>query len=220
MKPITIAPKGTRDITPAESYKWQYVERTVLSTAENYGFFEIRVPTFEHTELFLRGVGDTTDVVSKEMYTFKDKGERSVTLRPEGTSGVMRAAIENNLLGDKLPLKLSYNISCFRYEKPQAGRMREFHQFGVEEVGSPSPIADAEVIAVGKRVLEELGIKKVKIFINSIGCKECRPTYQKKLKEYLTAREGELCDTCKERLVTNPLRIIDCKSEICSAIVK
>ena len=220
MKPITAAPKGTKDILPAESHKWQHVEKTALDIASLYGFSEIRVPTFEHTELFLRGVGDTTDVVQKEMYTFKDKGDRSVTLRPEGTSGVMRAAVENNLLADKLPLKLSYNITCFRYEKPQAGRMREFHQFGVEEVGSPSPCADAEVISLAKRVLDSLGVKKVKLFINSIGCKHCRPSYQQKLKDYLKSREEELCDTCKERLVTNPLRVIDCKSPVCSEIVK
>ena len=220
MKPITGAPKGTKDITPKDIYKWQHVERKALSVASLYGFKEIRIPTFEHTELFLRGVGDTTDVVQKEMYTFKDKGDRSITLRPEGTSGVMRAAVENNLLSDKLPAKLCYNISCFRYEKPQAGRMREFHQFGVEELGSPSPASDAEVISLAKNILDELGLKGVTLFINSIGCKECRPKYQQLLKAYLKEHEGELCETCQERLKTNPLRVIDCKVPHCADLVK
>ncbi len=220
MKPITEAPKGTKDIMPKDIYKWQHVERKALSVAALYGFKEIRVPTFEHTELFLRGVGDTTDVVQKEMYTFKDKGDRSITLRPEGTSGVMRAAIENNLLSEKLPAKLCYNISCFRYEKPQAGRLREFHQFGIEELGSPSPASDAEVISLAKNVLDNLGIKGVTLFINSIGCKNCRPRYQQLLKAYLNEHEDSLCPICRQRLETNPLRIIDCKEKSCSKLIE
>lgn len=218
MKPLTFAPKGTQDALPGDTTRWHYVERTALDIAERYGFFEMRTPTFEHTELFSRAVGDTTDVVQKEMYTFNDKKDRSITLRPEGTAGVVRAAIEHSLLGGQLPVKVSYVISCFRYEKPQAGRLREFHQFGIESMGSPSPAADAEVIALGNQVLETLGVDKIKLFINSIGCKQCRPAYQQKLKAYFSNYTDEFCETCLTRLETNPLRIIDCKSPICKEI--
>lgn len=218
MKPLTSAPKGTQDALPSDITRWHYVERTVLDIAERYGFFEIRTPTFEHTELFSRAVGDTTDVVQKEMYTFNDKKDRSITLRPEGTAGVVRAAIEHSLLGGQLPVKVSYVISCFRYEKPQAGRLREFHQFGIESLGSPSSAADAEVIALGNQVLQTLGVDKIKLFINSIGCKQCRPSYQIKLKEYFSEHKEKLCETCLTRLETNPLRIIDCKSSVCKEI--
>lgn len=218
MKPLTFAPKGTQDILPADSPRWHYVERTALETAERYGFFELRTPTFEHTELFSRAVGDTTDVVQKEMYTFLDKKDRSVTLRPEGTAGIVRAAIENGLLSGQLPVKASYLINCFRYEKPQAGRLREFHQFGVEALGSPSPAADAEVIALANEVLTSLGVREIKLYINSIGCKSCRPAYQKQLREYFASQRGRLCETCLARLETNPLRIIDCKVPSCKEI--
>lgn len=218
MKPLTFAPKGTQDALPSDITRWHYVERTALDIAERYGFFEMRTPTFEHTELFNRAVGDTTDVVQKEMYTFNDKKDRSITLRPEGTAGIVRAAIEHNLLGGQLPVKASYVISCFRYEKPQAGRLREFHQFGVESLGSPSPAADAEVIALANQVLQTLGVDKIKLFINSIGCKQCRPAYQAKLREYFSAHRESLCETCLTRLETNPLRIIDCKSPVCKQI--
>lgn len=218
MKPLTSAPKGTQDALPNDITRWHYVERTALDIAERYGFFEMRTPTFEHTELFNRAVGDTTDVVQKEMYTFNDKKDRSITLRPEGTAGIARAAIEHNLLSGQLPVKASYVISCFRYEKPQAGRLREFHQFGVETLGSPSPAADAEAIALANQVLETLGVKMIKLFINSIGCKECRPAYQAKLKDYFETHKENLCETCLARLETNPLRIIDCKSPECKKI--
>lgn len=218
MKPLTTGPKGTQDVMPSDSPRWHYIERTALDIAERYGFFELRTPTFEHTNLFNRAVGDTTDVVQKEMYTFEDKGKRSITLRPEGTAGIARAAIEHNLLGGQLPVKASYVISCFRYEKPQAGRLREFHQFGIESLGSPSPAADAECIALANQVLSTLGVKKVKLYINSIGCKNCRPQYQKQLKEYFGQHKDSLCETCLTRLETNPLRIIDCKDPSCKQI--
>lgn len=210
--------KGTADVLPSESPRWHYIERTVLDIAERYGFFEMRTPTFEDTFLFNRAVGDTTDVVQKEMYTFDDKGNRSITLRPEGTAGVVRAAIENNLLNGQLPMKASYVISCFRYEKPQAGRLREFHQFGIEALGSSSPAADAECIALANQVLNTLGVKKIKLYINSIGCKSCRPQYQKELREYFGEHKEQLCDTCLTRLETNPLRIIDCKNPPCKEL--
>ena len=218
MKLLTTAPKGTKDMLPADAPRWHHVERAALDLAERYGFFEVRTPVFEHTELFSRAVGDTTDVVQKEMYTFTDKGDRSVTLRPEGTAGVVRACAENGLLAGQLPVKASYVISCFRYEKPQAGRLREFHQFGVESLGSPSPAADAEVIALAHRLLLELGVTGIRLYLNSIGCKNCRPAYQQKLRAYFEAHEETLCSTCRERLVKNPLRIIDCKNPACKAL--
>ena len=218
MKLLTAAPKGTQDILPSESHRWQYVEQVALAVASRFGFFEMRTPTFEHTELFVRSVGDTTDVVQKEMYTFNDKKDRSITLRPEGTAGVLRASIEQGLLSGQLPLKTSYVINCFRYEKPQAGRLREFHQFGVETMGSASPASDAEVIALASNLLSMLGVDKIKLFINSIGCKSCRPAYQKKLKDYFLSQQDSLCETCLGRLQTNPLRIIDCKSPSCKQI--
>ncbi len=218
MKLLTNAPKGTKDVLPSDAPRWHYIERRALDLAERYGFFEMRTPVFEHTELFSRAVGDTTDVVQKEMYTFTDKGDRSVTLRPEGTAGVVRAAVENGLLAGQLPVKASYVISCFRYEKPQAGRLREFHQFGVESFGSPSPAADAEVIGLAHRLLKELGVTGVRLNLNSIGCRKCRPEYQRKLREYFSLHEEELCGTCRERLVKNPLRIIDCKNPSCKTL--
>ena len=212
--------KGTADVLPSDSYKWQFVERKFLDTAQKYGFGEIRVPTFEDKRLFIRWVGDTTDVVQKEMYTFTDQGGRELALRPEGTAGVNRAVIENGLINGALPVKLSYAISCFRAEKPQAGRMREFHQLGMELFGASSPSADAEVIAFVDEFFRLLGIRNISLEINSIGCKECRKNYHAALKSYFEARKDRLCDTCLERLDKNPLRILDCKNPDCKEVAK
>ena len=220
MAEINRAIKGTNDILPEESSKWQVVESKMLETALQFGFKEIRVPVFEHTEVFLRSVGDTTDVVQKEMYTFDDKGGRSITLRPELTAGVIRSAIEKGLVNGALPQKLCYIGGCYRYEKPQAGRLREFHQFGVECVGASAPNADAEVISLAKSVLDNIGIKNISLEINSIGCPECRKEYHKALKEYFSANAENLCDTCKDRLDRNPMRILDCKSPVCKKIAE
>lgn len=218
MSEINRAIKGTNDILPEESHKWQYVEGEMLRTASLFGFKEIRVPIFEHTEVFQRSVGDTTDVVQKEMYTFDDKGGRSITLRPELTAGVIRSAIEKGLVNGALPVKTCYIGGCYRYEKPQAGRLREFHQFGVECIGAAAANADAEVISLAHLLLNNIGIKNISLEINSIGCPECRKEYHKALKEYFNANLEELCDTCKDRLDRNPMRILDCKSPVCSAI--
>lgn len=217
---ITKAIKGTKDVLPKDVYKNQYIEATCLGVAEQFGYKEIRTPVFEHTELFQRGVGDTTDVVQKEMYTFDDKGGRSITLRPEGTAGAVRSYLENGLCNEALPQKVCYNTSCYRYEKPQAGRLREFHQFGIECFGSASPIADAEIIALAKAIFDNLEVKDLSLEINSIGCPSCRAEYHKALKEYFSARKDKLCDTCKDRLERNPMRILDCKSPVCSEIAK
>ena len=220
MSEINRAVKGTNDILPSDSHKWQFTEKTMLDIAGLYGFREIRVPVFEHTEVFNRSVGDTTDVVQKEMYTFDDKGGRSLTLRPELTAGVVRSAIEKGLIYGSLPVKVCYIGCCYRYEKPQAGRLREFHQFGVECFGASSPAADAEVIALALQVLTAVGVQKISLEINSIGCPECRKSYHEALKKYFSSHIDELCDTCKDRLYRNPMRILDCKSEICSKIAK
>lgn len=220
MAEINRAVKGTNDILPSESYKYQFVEGKMLEVASLYGFREIRVPVFEHTEVFQRSVGDTTDVVQKEMYTFEDKGGRSITLRPELTAGVVRSSIEKGLVNGALPVKVCYIGGCYRYEKPQAGRLREFHQFGVECFGAATPAADAEVIALARQVLSEVGIEKISLEINSIGCPECRKKYHAALKEYFSSKTDELCGTCCERLERNPMRILDCKSPICSEIAK
>lgn len=217
---ITKAIKGTQDTLPNDSYKVQFIEQTVLEIAENYGFKEIRTPVFEHTELFQRGVGDTTDVVQKEMYTFNDKGDRSITLRPEGTAGVIRSFLEHGLFNEPLPQKMCYVTSCYRYEKPQAGRLREFHQFGVECVGTAAPAADAEVIALAKDIFDFLGVENLELEINSIGCPECRKEYHKALKEYFENYKDQLCETCLGRLERNPMRILDCKSPVCGEIAK
>ncbi len=205
---------------PKDVHKNQYIEATVLETAQKFGYKEIRTPVFENTELFQRGVGDTTDIVQKEMYSFDDKGGRNITLRPEGTAGAARAFLENGLSNEALPQKVCYLASCYRYEKPQAGRLREFHQFGVECFGTASPLADAEIIALAKSVFDELGVKDLSLEINSIGCPKCRAEYHKALKEYFRARQDELCDTCRDRLERNPMRILDCKSPICAEIAK
>lgn len=217
---ITKAIKGTKDVLPKDVHKNQYIEATALDIASKFGYKEIRTPVFEHTELFQRGVGDTTDVVQKEMYTFDDKGGRSITLRPEGTAGAVRSYLENGLCNEALPQKVCYLISCYRYEKPQAGRLREFHQFGVECFGSASPLADAEIIALAKSIFDTLGVKDLSLEINSIGCPTCRAEYHKALKEYFSSRKDELCDTCKSRLDRNPMRILDCKCPICHEIAE
>lgn len=217
---ITKSIKGTQDTLPNESYKVQFVEQTLLETAKNYGYKEIRVPVFEHTELFQRGVGDTTDVVQKEMYTFEDKGGRSITLRPEGTAGVVRSYLEHGLFNEPAPMKMCYLISCYRYEKPQAGRLREFHQFGCECMGTKSPAADAELISLVNDIFLFLGVKGIKLQINSIGCPECRKHYHQALKNYFEEKKGDLCGTCLDRLQRNPMRILDCKSPVCSEIAK
>lgn len=217
---ITKAIKGTKDVLPKDVHKNQYIEATALDIASKFGYKEIRTPVFEHTELFQRGVGDTTDVVQKEMYTFDDKGGRSITLRPEGTAGAVRSYLENGLCNEALPQKVCYLISCYRYEKPQAGRLREFHQFGVECFGSASPLADAEIIALAKSLFDTLGVKDLSLEINSIGCPTCRAEYHKALKEYFSSRKDELCTTCKSRLDRNPMRILDCKSPICHEIAE
>ena len=215
---LTKGPRGTQDVLPKESYQWQVVEDAMRRICSAYGFKEIRTPVFEHTELFQRSVGETTDVVQKEMYTFQDKGGRSITLRPEGTAGAVRAMVEHGLYNDALPIKAYYFISCYRYEKPQAGRLREFHQFGVEVFGAGAPSADAEVICLAKSVFDVLGVKNLSLEINSIGCPKCRAEYHKALKEYFQGYQDQLCETCLGRLDRNPMRILDCKSPICSKI--
>ena len=212
-------PKGTKDVLPFESYKWHYVEDIVRKVAKNFGAEEIRTPTFEHTELFLRGVGDTTDIVNKEMYTFEDKGKRSITLKPEGTAGVARSFIENGLQNRAMPLKMYYITPVFRYERPQAGRLREHHQFGVEFYGAKGADIDAEVILLAYTVLTKLGLN-VKLNINSMGCEKCRKDYNNALKEYLKDNYDNLCETCQTRYKKNPLRILDCKVDTCKELVK
>ncbi len=208
---LTNAPKGTKDTLPREVYKWHFVEDAFRNICGRYGFREIRTPEFEHTELFKRGVGDTTDIVQKEMYTW-EQAKRSLTLRPEGTAPVVRAMVENKLYAEVQPGKYFYDISCFRYEKPQAGRLRAFHQFGVEVFGTNNMMADAEIIALAADFIDEMGIKDVKLHINSIGCPKCREEYKKVLKDFLAPKYDSLCDTCKDRYERNPIRILDCKS--------
>ena len=213
------APKGTRDVTPAESYRWQYVEELIRKTTARYGFKEIRTPVIEHTELFLRSVGDTTDVVQKEMYTFNDKGGRSITLKPEGTAGTVRMFVEHGLFAEAMPLKVYYlNCPVFRYERPQAGRLREHHQFGVECFGAPEPSADAEVIAMAWDIFTAMGARDLTVKLNSIGCPKCRDRYQAALKAYLSEHREELCEDCQVRLEKNPLRVLDCKVDDCKKI--
>ena len=217
---LTKAPRGTFDILPDDVYQWQYLESVIRDIARDYGYSEIRTPVFEHTELFERGVGDTTDVVQKEMYTFRDKGDRSVTLRPEGTASAARALIEHSLYAKPLPVKLYYNISCYRYEKPQAGRLREFHQFGAEVYGSEGPGIDAELISLATGLLGRLGIRDVTVRLNSIGCPVCRKKYSEALRAYFKPHLDTLCETCRGRYEKNPLRILDCKSPVCGEIAK
>lgn len=209
---LTQAPKGTQDVLPANSYRWQSIEAVMRRVCAKAGYREIRTPMFEHTELFQRGVGDSTDVVQKEMYTFNDKGNRSITLKPEGTAGAARAFIEAHLFAEPLPCKMYY-VSCpaFRYEKPQAGRLRQFHQNGVEVFGAGDASVDAEIIALAMDILRENGIKNLRLAVNSIGCPHCRALYTEKLKAYLQPKLASLCETCRERFDRNPLRILDCK---------
>lgn len=213
-------PKGTHDILPGEVHKWRYVEQKYFDICGRFGYREIRLPVFEYTELFQRGVGDTTDIVQKEMYTFKDKGGRSITLRPEGTAGVARSFIENGMSELPKPVKLCYNITAYRYENVQKGRYREFHQLGLEAFGASGPDIDVEVIALLNLYLSELGLKNISLSINSIGCPNCRREYNKKLKEYLAPKLGELCGLCKDRFDRNPLRVLDCKNEKCSEVAR
>ena len=210
--------RGMQDVLPSESKKWQTIEKVMTEEASLHGFKLIRTPVLEHTELFERSVGDTSDVVEKEMYTFKDKGDRSVTLRPEGTAGTLRAVLENGLHNLPMPLKLMYKSSCYRYEKPQTGRYREFFQFGLEIFGSPSASADAELIILAKSILERLQIQNISLEINSIGCKNCRKKYSEAIINYFKSKIDSLCPTCQNRLEKNPLRILDCKNKVCSEI--
>ncbi len=213
-------PKGTADVVPSRSYMWHTVEQITADTAQQYGFKEIRVPTFEDTGLFVRSVGETTDVVQKEMYTVSAAGDSTFTLRPEGTAGVMRAMLENGVMNEGFPQKVYYILSCFRHENVQAGRLREFHQFGCEMVGSSSPRADAEVISLAKSVLDRVGLQNIALNINSIGCPECREKYRQALRDYFEPHKDELCHTCQERLDKNPMRLLDCKSAEDQAIAK
>ena len=217
---LTNAPRGTKDRLPAEIYKWHYVEKKFQDICDRYGFKEIRTPIFEHTELFKRGVGDTTDIVQKEMYSFQDYGQRNITLKPEGTSPVVRAFIEHKQYAEVQPTKYYYITPCFRYEKPQSGRLREFHQFGIETFGTPNMLADAEVICLANDFLKEVGIKDIKLRINSVGCPECRKKHREALKKFLEPKYDDLCNTCKDRYERNPMRIIDCKSETCQELTK
>ncbi len=214
------AQKGTQDLLPAQTEKWQVVEDVMRGEAKIHGFGEIRTPVFEDTNLFQRSVGETTDVVQKEMYTFNDKGGRSITLRPEGTAGAVRAMLEHGMYNDGLPVKLYYFTSCYRYENTQAGRLREFHQFGVELFGTASPMADAEVIGLAKSIFDRLGVQNLSLEINSIGCPDCRAKYNEALKAYFSQYKDQLCENCQGRLDRNPMRILDCKSPICSKIAE
>lgn len=214
------APKGTKDMLPQDAYKWHFVENKFREIAKFYGMREIRTPMFEHTDLFLRGVGDTTDIVQKEMYTFNDKGNRSITLKPEGTSPVVRAFIENRLFNEAQPTKLYYAIPCFRYENVQKGRLRQFHQFGTEVFGSKEPSMDAEVIAFAMEFLKSLGLKSLSLNINNLGCPNCRPKYNEALKKFLEENYDDLCGLCQSRFDKNPMRILDCKNKNCGEITK
>jgi len=218
-KMIIQAPKGTKDMLPADAYKWQYLEKRLGEIAATYGFREIRTPIFEHTELFLRGIGETTDVVQKEMYTFNDKGNRSITLKPEGTAPAVRAYVESSLYNEVQPTKMYYFTPVFRYENVQKGRLRQHHQFGVEAFGAKDASIDAEIISLAMRVFRELGISSIELNINNIGCPKCRKTYNEALQTYLKANYDNLCETCKTRFEKNPMRILDCKERSCKRIV-
>ncbi len=214
------APKGTKDILPQDSGVWQLIEDVMRDEAALHGFSEIRTPVFERTELFQRSVGDTTDVVQKEMYTFLDKGNRLISLRPEGTAGVVRSLLEHALMNEGAPQKLYYLISCYRYENTQEGRQREFHQFGCEAFGTAAPIADAELIALAHGIFERLGVRNLTLELNSIGCPQCRAEYHKALQTFLQGVKQQLCHTCLERMDKNPMRILDCKVPSCAQITK
>ena len=209
--------KGTKDIFGDEMRKWLEVEEIIRGLCDDFGFNQIRTPMFEYTDLFARGVGDTTDIVNKEMYSFVDKGENRITLKPESTAAVVRAFLEHNMYADTQPTKLYYISPTFRYERPQAGRQRQFHQFGVEMFGSDSPTADAEIISIGHTLLKRLGIKKVELHINSLGCPDCRKRYNETLKAFLQEKKEHLCPLCQERMEKNPLRVLDCKNPECQS---
>lgn len=215
---LTTKPRGTNDFLPGEVEKWQYLEGLIRDLFAKYHYKEIRTPIFEHTELFLRSVGETSDIVSKEMYSFEDKGLRHVTLRPEGTAGTVRAFVENKLFSQSLPVKLYYTGPMFRYDQPQAGRYRQFHQFGCEVLGSADPLVDAEVITFAVDLFSQLGLESLSVLINTVGCDNCRPRYQQALKDYFSQYKDQLCETCLERLEKNPLRLLDCKEEACKAV--
>ena len=216
---LTQAPKGTKDIFGGEIAVWQEIEQKMRSICKSFGIEEIRTPVFEHTELFSRGVGETTDIVQKEMYTFTDKGDRSITLRPEGTAGVARAYIEHGMHNNPKPSKFYYINSTFRYENTQSGRQRQFNQFGVEMLGSYEAAQDAEAVSVAHRLLAELGVKNVRLYLNSLGCPECREKYNDLLKAYINENLGSLCKTCVQRFDKNPLRVLDCKEKSCMDIL-
>jgi len=212
---LTGAPRGTKDVLPSSVKAWRYVEQVVRDVCREFGYKEIRTPMFEHTELFQRGIGDSTDVVDKEMYTFTDRGGRSVTLRPENTAAVVRSFVENKLYGENLPFKVFYIGSMFRYDRPQAGRLREFHQFGVEAIGADSAVTDAECIMLAITVLQRMGLKDLKLKINSVGCTKCRPSYRKALQDFFRPHITEMCEDCQARIDKNPMRLLDCKVETC-----
>ncbi|WP_312521832.1 histidine--tRNA ligase [Anaerospora sp.] len=215
---LTTAPRGTKDILPETSGHWQYIEETVYNLCRIYGYSEIRTPVFEHTELFLRGIGETTDIVDKEMYTFTDRGERSITLRPENTAAVVRAFLEHKLYAGPQPTKLFYMGPMFRYDRPQAGRYRQFHQFGIEAIGAKGPAIDAEIIVLAVQFLRQLGLTELKLNINSVGCPQCRPVYRIRLQEFLKEKVSSMCGDCQSRFDRNPMRILDCKKEACTAL--
>ncbi len=214
------APRGTNDILPPVSLQWQYVEKAARGILSSYNYEEIRTPIFEYTELFQRGIGDTTDIVEKEMYTFHDKGGRSITLRPEGTASVVRSYMENKVYGQAQPIKYYYLGPMFRYERPQAGRFRQFHQLGVEAFGSNDPALDAEVVYLALSILTRLGLKDLEVYINSIGCPECRGEYIKILRGFLVDKKQLICKECQDRVERNPLRVLDCKNDDCSTYLK
>ena len=213
-------PKGTQDILPEDISKWYYIENVIKETLNKYGYKEIRTPFFEYTDLFVRGIGESTDIVTKEMFTFPDRKGRSLTLRPEGTAPVVRAYLENSMGRTSKVIKLFYLGPMFRCEKPQAGRFRQFNQFGIEIIGTKSPAADTEVIITVLDVYKKLGLRNLEISINSVGCKKCRNDYVRKLKKYLKNKKDFLCSECKERYIKNPLRVLDCKKDSCKRITE
>lgn len=215
---LTTGPRGTHDITPAEAPNWIRVETAAREICRRFHYGEIRTPIFEHTELFLRGIGETTDVVQKEMYTFTDRGGRSITLRPENTAAVVRSYLEQKLYAEPQAAKLFYIGPMFRYDRPQAGRLRQFHQFGVEAIGPAGPSVDAEIILLAIRYFESLGLKDLNLLINSVGCPECRPQYRKLLQDFLRPRQLDFCGNCQSRFERNPMRILDCKEERCNRL--
>ena len=215
---LTSGPRGTHDITPSEMKNWRRVEKAARDICDLYHYGEIRTPIFEHTELFLRGIGETTDVVQKEMYTFTDRGGRSVTLRPENTAAVVRSYLEQKLYADSQAAKLFYIGPMFRYDRPQAGRLRQFHQFGIEAIGPVGPSVDAEIIMLAVRFFESLGLTNLNLLINSVGCPKCRPQYRLLLQEFLRDKRADLCENCQSRFDRNPMRILDCKEEKCNRL--